>query len=462
VIHGGDMNILHYSLGLPPYRTGGLTKYSIDLMKEQVKNEDSVFLLFPGEISIFYKTTKLISYKDKYGIKVYEIVNPLPVPLLNGISEPLNFMKSCDKQLFKKFLINNKIQIVHIHTFMGLYKEFLEACKDLNIKIVYTTHDYFGICTKVNFIDYKGNLCDERNIEKCLTCNMSGYDMNLITVLQSPLYRFLKNKGIINKLGSLKKGINEKNKIKSNFSIIEKKVTSEYRTSYNDLIKYYSDMFSYIDVFLFNSTVAEEVYRKYIDKSGEVVSITHGDITDNRKVRDYSSKKLKMTYLGPYKKYKGFDLLIEIVKEINKEYKKDIELNLYGDIYGFEIEDNIKIHGKYEYNQLSNIFDNTDLLIVPSIWHETFGFIVLESISYGVPVLLTENVGAKDIINNRKNPSGIIINVCKDSLKLKIIEILNNRDILFELNKNILSNTFDMDIFEHYKKIKSIYDKLWE
>lgn len=31
------MKILHYNLGLPPYRSGGLTKYSTDLMIEQSK-----------------------------------------------------------------------------------------------------------------------------------------------------------------------------------------------------------------------------------------------------------------------------------------------------------------------------------------------------------------------------------------------------------------------------------------
>ena len=31
------MKILHYSLGFPPYRSGGLTKFSMDLMREQIR-----------------------------------------------------------------------------------------------------------------------------------------------------------------------------------------------------------------------------------------------------------------------------------------------------------------------------------------------------------------------------------------------------------------------------------------
>ena len=46
------MKILHYSLGFPPYRTGGLTKFCMDLMKEQVKEGHEVSLLWPGEIRL--------------------------------------------------------------------------------------------------------------------------------------------------------------------------------------------------------------------------------------------------------------------------------------------------------------------------------------------------------------------------------------------------------------------------
>ena len=46
------MKILHYALGFPPYRTGGLTKYCIDLMLTQVEQGHEVALLWPGQITI--------------------------------------------------------------------------------------------------------------------------------------------------------------------------------------------------------------------------------------------------------------------------------------------------------------------------------------------------------------------------------------------------------------------------
>lgn len=81
------MKILHYTLGLPPYRTGGLTKYSIDLMKSQVSKGQQVFLIFPGRFTIS-KQTKITHSSIFEGIQVFEIINPLPVSLLGGINEP--------------------------------------------------------------------------------------------------------------------------------------------------------------------------------------------------------------------------------------------------------------------------------------------------------------------------------------------------------------------------------------
>lgn len=454
------MNVLHYSLGLPPYRTGGLTKYSFDLMKEQVRNGEKVFLLFPGKISLLNKKARIKYYKDEAGISTYELVNPLPVPLLNGVCEPDKFMRGSNIDIFKDFLLQNNIQIVHVHTLMGVYREFLEACNELKIKIVYTTHDYFGICTKVNFIDNKGNVCEERNFDKCLRCNKFGYSMKTIMILQSPLYRFLKNKGIISKLKLLAKNKTKEESRESSPIHEEIKITKEYKNDYKSLIKYYESMFNYIDSFIFNSTIAKDVYNQYLKADGQVVSITHGDIKDDRKRKEYDHEKLKVTYLGPYKKYKGFDLLIDTMEELNKEYRSKIELNLYGDKNTFEIDDNIKSYGRYSYDQFTDIFKNTDLLVVPSIWNETFGFIALEAISYGVPVLMTDKVGSKDIIINGVLKKGIIIRPSKEELKEKLKEIINDRSILININNNILKDTFNISMHSHSIKIKSLYNSI--
>lgn len=86
------MRILHYSLGFPPYRSGGLTKFCMDLMKQQIKDGHEVALLWPGQIGFLLKGLKINNRgKDKIsGIQSYEVINPLPIPFDEGIKDLKN------------------------------------------------------------------------------------------------------------------------------------------------------------------------------------------------------------------------------------------------------------------------------------------------------------------------------------------------------------------------------------
>ena len=74
------------------------------------------------------------------------------------------------------------------------------------------------------------------------------------------------------------------------------------------------------------------------------------------------------------------------------------------------------------------MFNGIDLLIIPSVWKETFGFIGLEAQSYGVPIMLSENVGFKDLIEDGE--TGFIYKVNGNDLANKLSLILDNPSVL--------------------------------
>lgn len=94
----------------------------------------------------------------------------------------------------------------------------------------------------------------------------------------------------------------------------------------------------------------------------------------------------------------------------------------------------MKPHERYGYSDLESIFNETDIVIVPSIWYETFGYTVLEALSYGVPVIISGNVGSKDIV---PQGGGVIIeNINKKNLMEAIGSLTPER--LSAMNQNIL------------------------
>lgn len=189
------MRVLHYTLGFSPYRSGGLTKYAHDLMVAQIELGHNVTALYPGDMRLFCRKTKIVKDKNMDGIIVYELRNPLPVPLLYGLSKNDAFIDDCvvDEDDFRMFV--NKIQpeVLHIHTLMGLPKRIIEIAKECGLKIVYTTHDYFGLCLKVNFINDKGYLCDGASSERCLLCNTKSKGLFFLRLRNSKLLLHFKN-----------------------------------------------------------------------------------------------------------------------------------------------------------------------------------------------------------------------------------------------------------------------------
>jgi glycosyltransferase involved in cell wall biosynthesis len=456
------MKILHYSLGLPPYRSGGLTKYSVDLMKSQVNEGQQIFLLFPGRLT-FNKKTKIKQITLFKGIQVFELINPLPVSLLGGINKPEAFMKTVDPHnVYKPFLEKIQPDIIHIHTLMGIHKEFFLAAKELNIKIIYTSHDYFGICPKVNLIDYNGEICtDFAEGAKCVICNENAYSFPLIYLMQSRIYRTLKESYFVKILRQSKK-----EKIMKQDNIVtrsDERINREQVQKYKELREYYLDIFSLIDYFHFNSNVTKNEYKKFIDVTGEVLPITHTNIQDCRIQRYYKKNEpLKITFLGPLDKYKGFPLLREALNILLEKGQTNWHLNVYGNTNLVLLNDKeksqITFHGRYKYGDLNKIFNTTDIMVIPSVWKETFGFIGLEALSYGVPVLISEHVGFQDIIED--GVTGIIFKTDPTELANILEQLIYDRGILEKINQNICQQEFPYTMDVHVQKIQSMYKKV--
>ena len=66
------MKIIEYTLGLPPYRRGGLPRYSLDLATELAKDND-VYLLYPGQMMPNAKTLKFVEVPTNFNFITYEM-----------------------------------------------------------------------------------------------------------------------------------------------------------------------------------------------------------------------------------------------------------------------------------------------------------------------------------------------------------------------------------------------------
>jgi len=312
--------------------------------------------------------------------------------------------------------------------------------------LVYTTHDYFGLCPKQTYI-YNNRMCDGwTSCENCPKCNIYAFSKAKSFIIHSKLFcKFRKNKLFLKIKGKAKSKID----LTDDVSVDVPMNTVSF---YKELKCKYIKIFSKIDWFHFNSSISEWVFQRELPLlKGEVINISHNSIKDNRFEKYFNSEKLRITYLGPATAIKGFDSLIKTLDDIYSINESFI-LNIY--TYTELTREYLSKHGnRYDYSQIKQIMDETDILVAPSICYETFGFTVLEAISYGVPVIVSDCLGAKDLVKNRE--TGFVVN--ENTLKNTLLSIIENKEILKEINHNILTDNF-VTFNEHCFKIYCMYD----
>lgn len=441
------MNILHYSLGLPPYRSGGLPKYTEDLIKEQIVQGDKVGLLYPTGVDFCNKKIH-ITTKKKGSIHFFEMKNPLPVPLYHGIKEPKEFMKDNGfmGKDFEKIINDFHPEVLHIHTLMGLPLPFVKMIKAKGIRIIFTTHDYFGLCFKTNFIDYQDVLCQDNIPQKCAVCNAKSPSTAFIRLRNEPSILALKKK--------LCFPFPKRTTMIHSTKPISTSPTDTCLQAYSQLKDYYTQLFKSVDYFHFNSALTQSVFEANMNFiHGHVLSITHSNVKDNRSHK-FFGETLRICFIGSTDIFKGLPILLDILSELNGY---NWQLNIWGNNKKYKSRNKkITYCGQYSQRQLKQVYTNSDLVIVPSIWYETFSFVTLEALSFGTPVAVSTNVGAKDIVKNYA-PNFIFRN--KKELKSLLLHVLLNKSLLIHYHENILKGNWHYSIREHTITVKNLFYK---
>lgn len=448
------MNIIHYIIGIPPFRHGGASKYALDLATEQSKTHN-ISLLFPGDTLKLGNHSYFSSKKYAQELPYYNIQNPVVSPLLFGIKHAnsiLDHKKEFTTAVLERFYQETLPDIVHLHTLMGIPDSLLQFWKSKGVKIVFTSHDYYGICTKVNLINERSELCAGPGGEQCAKCNHTSKDYWFLKLCNSSF--FIKNKHLLPVKATYL--IGDKQDVKEEQFFASKSQVS----SFDSLIEYYKNIFTLIDCIHFNSAVAKEVYQKYCQVNNSyVVPITTNKIQDRRFARVFNSKKIRLGFIGSINAYKGYPMLKSVLEELFSSGISNFTLDVWEDgLNGIDKDcPFITYKGKYNNSQLKEVFSEMDLLVVPSVWKETFSLVALEALSFGTPVLVSENVGAKNIIEQYNKQ---FVFSGKEGLK-KILEKTSNTIVLLqEYNDRIITDSWGHSMLSHSIKITNIYSEI--
>lgn len=475
------MRILHYFLGPRPLHDGGLLKYVHNLAVEQRNRGQGVFLLMPGYHGLPGSKARIAFFDHFDGLPVHHIVNPNPVSIALGTRDPSAFMCEFSKKLFVDYLSLTRPDIIHVHSLIGLPKELLIAAKVMNVPMVFTAHDYFGICPKVNLWRYDNKICnDPLDFQACHVCNEDAPRVSYLKLRRNWLYfkyrlrrepRLLKTLTRVLKLARQCLG---RKVYGPNGKEVTERFTYDHSSRFAVLSDYYFAILKMFDTIICGSTVSLETYESYFATRNEkanftVIPLTHLEIWDNRTSINYQAVfegRVHFAFMGYLNRIKGFFRLTETLESLRRVHD-NWQLHIYGDCSGINASvydrKHYFFHGKYSYQDLDKIFTNASALIVPSEWRETYSFVALEAFSYGIPVLLSSTVGFKDRVVSKK--TGIVFGGDSEwDLRDVLIRVLSEPQTLVRFRENILADKEFGDLLMsiHCEKMQQAYQEALE
>ena len=172
-----------------------------------------------------------------------------------------------------------------------------------------------------------------------------------------------------------------------------------------------------------------------------------------------TSKKLNVLFVGRLVEEKGIMVLLESVKDWNK----NISLVIAGDgplkadvIHKTKNDKRVEYVGKVEQNDLPLIYNSADFLIVPSISEEGFGRVIMESLACGTPVIAANRGGIPEAMDASV---GKLIDISPEEIAKEVNYLYNNPEQLKKLSAkarsfavNRYSDKNAETIIECYKK----------
>lgn len=198
-----------------------------------------------------------------------------------------------------------------------------------------------------------------------------------------------------------------------------------------------------IDYFV---VVSEDLKEFYKNKIGDTKCLYIPNVIDNIYDKPKYNTNYNLVSVGRFSKEKSFEDLIEVIGIVKKDIP-NIHLNLVGDgklknditnkIESLDLKGNIKLCGYLSQSEIKKVMLDSSLYVMTSLT-ESFGLVLIEANSYGIPCIAFDSAsGAKQIIENKEL---LISNRDKEKMAKLIVKLLKDKDKLQAYGKEAYNN----------------------
>ncbi|MCZ2844930.1 MAG: glycosyltransferase family 4 protein [Candidatus Bathyarchaeota archaeon] len=355
--------------------------------------------------------------------------NPDPKEL-NGIIQPRGIEYFLDRV--------QKIDpdVVHFHSFGRAINSFhLRAVKALGIRTVFTPHLGSLFCIKGNMRLYEKQNCNGLvDKDRCMQCL-------LVSRGNSKGFSYISAKGI--NLFTAVPYLKEQ--IPSSF------YQAKHRKQELQRIGKYSDIIFSIAPWIQNAFIANNITTARLIPQG--ISEVFFEGTSAESCRDLKDR-INFVFIGRMHPSKGFHLLKEVWDKLDE---KKVQLHIITNPSGGETNyfnsfknwgerrDNVIWNEAFSQKMVAEYLQKMDALILPSLSNEVAPLVILEAASKKIPVISSDYIAMKDMVNDKVN--GLLFeNGNEKDLLTQILKLVYDRELLKSLKKGISTPHCMMEI----------------
>lgn len=319
-----------------------------------------------------YNNGTKVAYRFPLSEQVHDLISP----------------NSGYRSILAKIIATFDIDLIHVHHLLGHTIDIFSVAKECRIPVVFTVHDYYAVCPRINLLDDMSRYCHNiNNLESCANC--------LSKTLQLP-------RGYI----------------------------KEWRHCFLHVFKECSCIVAP------SQSAIDILYHYYPEVANKSLVIGHGHgkglLNLQPTTRTHSGDLFHIGCIGVLAQHKGLKLFYKLARD--GDFTGKVKWSVFGtsDIHsepGYYPTANIIIHGTYSgYEELRSMVQEepVDLMLFLSTWPETFSYTLSEAWALGIPVLVSDLGALKERV--KENGGGWTVDVSDaEEVKRKIASTMRDR-----------------------------------
>ena len=361
--------------------------------------------------------------------------------------------------LNKDFKIVKKIKNIKNKRVFNIPEHYLITIKLVEIlkQLLRVSGIQFDLCKTLLFEKYYDNLV----VKKLKSFDFDVFIGSEKCSLKS--FKYCKQKGIVTILDLAAVHYNKNEILYDNYA--EYKAIINDKKCFDKVNAHKAKELDYVDfIFCLSKYAKQTLIDSGIDEKRIFVHylpINQKVFFPKKMVSDVS-KTLKILFVGRVSRLKGIELILNIAKFFNSKNINTFEFTIVGpkdDSFDISLlaENNIKYKPFLPHLELAKEYQENDVFLSPSYtdsWSQT----VIESMSCGTPVIVTENVGAKDAV---VKGGGYVVPVNdSDAIIEKLLFLNSNRDALMQLGVQASKIAKDYTFRNYSNKINAVLDTI--